>query len=302
MQRMPLEMLRTLLIPVIIPLVLGICLLYLENSLVLERALLIIFLIVLIPLFSVFVFIRKLQSWALILLGLLILSGGIVGSFKVVIPFPETATVQDTIVFSFIGLMIFLSGLYQLTQYHIYIDRIHLFGMWNRPDFENETVANREYIGVHKNKHLQGTHEDSELISICIDKTNVQKLHFVGLYNHRSRCLFYTEILTHPSLKIYFREDTPTARQEHYEHIGRQFHPMVEQLNQYLAHLESGNLVRTVFDVEQGGLFYYRVSSKYYLVGVTLIQTMMDDCDKEMKELVTEVRRYYGLEDVVIKK
>jgi hypothetical protein len=60
-------------------------------------------------------------------------------------------------------------------------------------------------------------------------------------------------------------------------------------LNVYFDHLDSGILIRTVLDVEQGSLSYYYIDKGIYLVGVTMDQSKVLEVDERLRVLVNRI-------------
>ncbi|RFS82058.1 hypothetical protein D0T12_27800 [Actinomadura spongiicola] len=77
---------------------------------------------------------------------------------------------------------------------------------------------------------------------------------------------------------------------------GQQLHYIVARLDKAFTPVRNGRLIRCVFDVGDGALFYFSPFPGEYLVGASLEDAPVDEADTAMGELCDEVRlaRGYG--------
>jgi len=125
------------------------------------------------------------------------------------------------------------------------------------------------------------------LVEICQGQLSPVDLHFVAFYTPDMECLFYVDLLDHTDLDTYDIQDTGERREMYVQH-GRHLRYLTSKLDKRFSGLESGDLVRTVLDVERGALFLYRLGDRGnvgFLLGVTLNQTQVDPTDWKMSSL-----------------
>jgi hypothetical protein len=72
---------------------------------------------------------------------------------------------------------------------------------------------------------------------------------------------------------------------------------VVGQLDNRLADLHTGKLVRVVLDVEQGAIYFYNLGDIGFLVGVTLDQQQVDPADWKMSLIANEFLRAHGRQE-----
>ncbi|RAY14772.1 hypothetical protein DPM19_13615 [Actinomadura craniellae] len=71
---------------------------------------------------------------------------------------------------------------------------------------------------------------------------------------------------------------------------GQELNFVVGRLDHALRPLRSGRLIRAVFEVQEGALFYYSTVEDEYLVGARLDRTGVEDADRAMAELSERLR------------
>lgn len=132
---------------------------------------------------------------------------------------------------------------------------------------------------------------DRDLEPVLSRPLHLDGLHYVSLYT-RGRFQFSTDILEKSGLNMFFSSDkTRDDRRYSYRAKSLSLGEMVRQLNPHLEDIESGKLIRLVLDVRFGALYYYWVDDENYLVGVTLKQLFVNEADRDMEQLVDEIRR-----------
>jgi hypothetical protein len=106
--------------------------------------------------------------------------------------------------------------------------------------------------------------------------------------------VFLADVFEHDELSLYFAGPvTPSYRRRYYRELGEQLAEIRTRLGRVSAHMLSGRLKRVVLDVEQGAVYYFRVSSRVYLVGVTLHQPRVRTMDLRMAELARECQKHH---------
>lgn len=109
-------------------------------------------------------------------------------------------------------------------------------------------------------------------------------------------------IIDYPNPKMQLRMDEKgidkhfTDQVSEYKDIASSMFEVIDTLNDKFKDLEQGVLVRIVFDVEEGGIFYYHINDnpKEYLFGATVDQEKMDDhsADSIMKDVRKKIKKY----------
>lgn len=126
---------------------------------------------------------------------------------------------------------------------------------------------------------------DRAVLDACLDAARPEDVHFVA-YCAGGELLASVDHFDHPSLAPFFTQISVGARREFYRAFTQQFGPLVLKLNRLLAGLTpSGPLLRVVVDVELGAIFFYRLGTEEYLVGVTVAQARVGSADERMARL-----------------
>lgn len=92
-----------------------------------------------------------------------------------------------------------------------------------------------------------------------------------------------------PELEVFFTQITVDARRRFYLSFTRELATSLTSLNRSVTPVPGGRLLRLVLDVEQGAVYYYRLDSRRYLVGVTLDQGRMPQADLDMAVLAARM-------------
>jgi hypothetical protein len=116
-------------------------------------------------------------------------------------------------------------------------------------------------------------------------------LHYVA-YFQDGNFVSSADCLGDPSIRHLFTQITPDARRRSYGGIGRRFKVLARQFGHLMRTGVNGRLVRAVLDVEQGAIYYYRISGEAYLVGVTISQPAVSMADDQMKKLAEEFSQH----------
>jgi len=126
----------------------------------------------------------------------------------------------------------------------------------------------------------------------CTGALHPADLHFVA-YCVDDEVVFHADVFDHAALSMYFAGSvTPDYRRAFYQKLSEQLCEIRTQLNRVTALLLRGRLKRVVLDVEQGAVYYYRVSRRTHLVGVTLHQPKVHHADVRMAQLATECEHH----------
>lgn len=133
------------------------------------------------------------------------------------------------------------------------------------------------------------------IIPKILEQLNTEDLHYVAYYVDGQPVLAL-DLLDHPDLERYFDVIEPYQRREEYHRQGKHLNTLSRKLNSELSALNTGDLVRLVFDVERGALYYYLVTTdtNRFLVGVTLNQYKVYIADRKIATLVDEIRMHLG--------
>lgn len=127
-----------------------------------------------------------------------------------------------------------------------------------------------------------------EVVEICLRMMSPEDIHWLG-YFVRGKCRFHLDTLDDPQLNRFFRDSHRADRRLGYERSGRQLDWIVKRLNRYVRRLDSGVLIRTVLDVEQGSVGYYYIDKEVYVVGVTMEQSKILILDGKLRDLANEI-------------
>lgn len=94
--------------------------------------------------------------------------------------------------------------------------------------------------------------------------------------------------LGHPWLADFFQGISVNRRRKFYLEFCRTLGRRLPKLNRLLTEVPGGPLVRFVLDVEQGAVYYRRLTARTYLFGVTIDQRQVSECDRQMEKLARE--------------
>lgn len=131
------------------------------------------------------------------------------------------------------------------------------------------------------------------IATACADAVGSENLHLAAYYAG-DELVAAADVLDDPRLRPFFTNITPETRRRFYFSFGRELSSTVRRLSRILTPVLGGRLLRLVLDVEQGAIYYYRLSPGRYLVGVTLIQSSVDHADLRMAQLATDCGPHEG--------
>jgi hypothetical protein len=122
-----------------------------------------------------------------------------------------------------------------------------------------------------------------KLIDICSDHIDIDRLHYVGHFVN-GVATFSIDVLGSDVLAGYLSGGPagPESLREALLALGRRFNYDMGQLDEELKRLRTGRLMRTILQVEHGGIFWYWIHENEYLVGQTLGGHTVDDADRSM--------------------
>jgi hypothetical protein len=135
--------------------------------------------------------------------------------------------------------------------------------------------------------HGTATGREAELCRKTIDRRD---LHYIA-YCRNSEVVFAFDCFGDRQLGRYFsRMITRPQRREFYADLCRKLPERVGQLGRTACRALNGRLHRVVLDVQQGAIYYYRISAGHYLVGVTFDQDEVAGADDRLARLAEELR------------
>jgi hypothetical protein len=126
------------------------------------------------------------------------------------------------------------------------------------------------------------TAEVARLCSAVLDRNSV---HFVGIYR-QGTLVWRADLFDDPALAPLFQRVTPASRRRGYDKVLQQVMMQAGRIMQLLSIVHSDRLIRLVLDVARGAIYILPLGNQgYILVGVTLVQTQVDDADRKMTVL-----------------
>lgn len=125
---------------------------------------------------------------------------------------------------------------------------------------------------------------DAELAEWCRTTARVEDLHYVA-YLDDGAVRASADLFAAPPLGHFFLHDTPQMRRTGYAELAHRLQRTDGRLGRVLRVLSGGALTRTVWDVEAGALYHYRIAPGEALIGATLDQGRVADADHRMAEL-----------------
>jgi hypothetical protein len=138
----------------------------------------------------------------------------------------------------------------------------------------------------------QGKH--GKYFDACWRALSPDQLHYVAYYEGTTQ-VFHLDVFD--QLENFAPiESTHAERRETYNEQGPQIIDLLAELNTKFNRLETGPLIRLVFDVEQGAIYYHMVTSSpaLHVIGVTLDQAQIHTADEQIEKLCEELRRRLG--------
>jgi hypothetical protein len=150
-------------------------------------------------------------------------------------------------------------------------------------------------------------HDDtlSSLFRQFIDKDDLQ---FVGLYTKKGELIQCESTLSNAKADIRHSKFNriPLEQLEYYKQIGTKIPEIIDYLEQKFKHLGQGPLIRNLFDVEDGCIYYYQLTTTKYLIGITYNQWINEEdnvarCDIKMKKICNRFKNILDKEPCIHK-
>jgi hypothetical protein len=125
----------------------------------------------------------------------------------------------------------------------------------------------------------------------------VETLHYVAMFNEDTEIQFYADLFDERRVGARVRGNNAERRETHAK-LGHYMRYLVTRHEKEYPALHTGPLVRLVLDVLQGAVYYYSLSDKGFLVGVTLDQRQVDPTDWKMSILTNDIRLEMGMTEM----
>lgn len=132
-----------------------------------------------------------------------------------------------------------------------------------------------------------------QVMSHCRRKLDLADVHFVAVY-HNDRLAWQADLFDAPGLKQLFTGVTPRIRRLGYDQIVRQIAMDGRRITRLLNSVRSDRLTRLVVDVARGAIYVLPFGDgEHCLVGVTLVQSQVQQADWKMMRLYDEIASWY---------
>lgn len=132
--------------------------------------------------------------------------------------------------------------------------------------------------------------KDSNMTELFLAEVHPEDLHYLA-YCRDGEIILSVDQLGHRQLSLYFTQITVEKRRSLYHDFCRQLPVIVGKLGKMVSSAIGGRLDRVVLDVEQGAIYYYRVRTGEYLVGVTIDQGMVAEVDRKVARLTLSLSK-----------
>ncbi|EXG79501.1 hypothetical protein [Cryptosporangium arvum] len=143
--------------------------------------------------------------------------------------------------------------------------------------------------------HVEGFIDESTTQSLVREfsreAVDPQRLHYAAYYDGGA-FQGAVDVFSAPQLKLFFDQISRKDRRIRYREIGSRLDAMVRSLEQSMYPVTAGALNRLVLDVEEGALFYNKISTHYpgsYVIGVTVDKSRVADADARVQELSEQI-------------
>jgi len=122
--------------------------------------------------------------------------------------------------------------------------------------------------------------------ALCRAAVSVRNLHLVALFDEE-RQIFSIDVLHHDASTAGLVSTLgAVARRERYHEIGAELPAYLREVARTARDVIGGPMVSAVLDVEQGAVFFQRLTVTQYLVGVTLHQSEVATTEGILRRLV----------------
>jgi hypothetical protein len=150
--------------------------------------------------------------------------------------------------------------------------------LWRPYEAESPAQARRApYASAPIESSVTGSVTD-----VCRDALHRDDLHFIGIFRHGEPA-WCADVLDDASLAPFFQRVTPESRRRGYDRVIRVVNMHIRRFSQLLTLVRSHQLVRLVLDVARGAIYVFPLNDDEQLVGVTLIQSRVEQADQKMR-------------------
>jgi hypothetical protein len=141
--------------------------------------------------------------------------------------------------------------------------------------------------------HIEGIDSDGSLSTLCQAAVDPADLQLVSVCRGPNLKLS-VDYFGHEQVGRFFTLITIDSRRKFYADLALGLPHMLGPFRRLARSTVGGQLLRVTLDVEQGAVYYYRLNSADYLVGVTLDQSQVNVADKKMALLARKCREVVG--------
>lgn len=135
-------------------------------------------------------------------------------------------------------------------------------------------------------QRIEGADQQS-VADLCRAAVGPDDLHYVA-HCRDGDVIVVADQLEHRSLSRFFTQISPEGRRKFYTGFCGQLSLLAGQLGRVVRPTISSPIQRIVVDVQQGAIYYYRLRTDEYLVGVTLDQHRIEETDNKMAVLAMQ--------------
>jgi hypothetical protein len=140
---------------------------------------------------------------------------------------------------------------------------------------------------------FDGVSYHRELLDDCLRIVDIEGVHLVAAFAD-GQCQFSIDVLHSSALAHLVGPFTADERRARFERAGRQLIALDIRIAAGLKRVERGRLAKATIDVEDGGLFLYRLRRGHYLLGATLSPAYMPAAQRDLDTLAANYQRSRG--------
>ena len=225
----------------------------------------------------------------IILLGAVLFVLGAVGEIPAIGPIVDPIKIKsyDSIALLIVGILIILAGLLVVISENAEGTLSNLIGYFqNRKHHSRESI--KDILDYYANRY----EEVDYLAYASIDRNSS-----TSNDNNKPKLEYQYQNTELPDRIEFFLGDEISEKDllDGYRDLAKRLHENIEKLNEDFHLLQQGILIRTVFDVEKGGFFYYHIDDHKYLFGATVNQGAMarDEVDRVMRRMLNDIMNYF---------
>lgn len=122
----------------------------------------------------------------------------------------------------------------------------------------------------------------------CLAALAAEDLHAIGIYR-QGWLVWEADIFEAQALAPLFQRVTPELRRRAYARLAHQVQMQSRRLTRLLDLTGSTRLARLVLDVARGAMYALPLGADEYLVGVTLVQSQVDQTDQKVRDLQSAI-------------